>query len=85
MTEPAPMSMCPMAEIRKGMLVKPLSAFVVVVPVLILIVLGVVVLIEPRILLWLVAFIALICDGHFMLALAKFVRKVWERFQITKR
>lgn len=47
MTEPAPMSMCPMAEIRKEMLVKPLSAFVVVVPVLILIVLGVVVLIEP--------------------------------------
>jgi len=54
-------------------------------PVLILIVLGVVVLIEPRILLWLVAFIALIVMGISMLVLAKFVRKVGERFQITER
>ena len=51
MSEPAPMSMWPMAETRKGMMEKPLSAFVMVVPVLILIVLGVVVLIEPQILL----------------------------------
>jgi len=45
-------------------------------PVLILIVLGVVVLIEPRILLWLVAFITLIVMEISMLVLAKFVRKV---------
>ena len=85
MSEPAPMSMWPMAETRKGMMEKPLSVFVMIDPVLILIVFGVVVLIEPRILIWLVAFIALIVMGISMLVLAKFVRKVGERFQITER
>ena len=52
MTKPAPMSMCLMAETRKGIMEKPLSAFVM---------------------------------GIYMLVLAKFVHKFWERFQITKR
>ena len=75
-----PMPMCPMAETCKGMMEKPASRFALIIPGVILIILGVTVLIEPRILAWLVA-IALIVMGIGMLMITKFVRKVGERFQ----
>jgi len=80
MAESAPMPMCPMAETCKGIMEKPMSRFALVIPGVILIVLGVTVLFEPRILAWLVA-IALIVMGIAMLILTKFVRRVGERFQ----
>lgn len=80
MAEPVPMSMCPMADTCKGMMEKPLSGFVAMIPGIVLIILGVMVIIEPRILVWLVA-IALITMGIAMLMLAKFMRKIGERFQ----
>ena len=82
MTEPVPMPMCPMAETCRGMMRKRLSGFTMTIPGMVLIILGVVVLIEPRILLWLVA-VALIVMGVAMLMLAKFMRKVGERFHTT--
>lgn len=74
-----PMAMCPMAETCKGLMDKPLSSFILIVPGLVLIILGVAVLIEPRVLVWLVA-IALIVMGGAVLMLAKFMRKIGERF-----
>jgi len=80
MAEPIPMPMCPMAETCKGMMEKPRSGFALIVPAVLFIILGVAVIIEPRILVWLVA-IALIVMGIAMLMLAKFARKIGRRFQ----
>jgi uncharacterized membrane protein HdeD (DUF308 family) len=59
---------------------KPTSRFALIIPGVILIILGVTVLIEPRILAWLVA-IALIVMGIAMLMLTRFVRRVGEQFK----
>jgi uncharacterized membrane protein HdeD (DUF308 family) len=69
-----------MAETCKGMMGKRLSGFVSIVPGIVLIILGVAVVIEPRILVWLVA-IALVVAGVAMLMLAMFMRRVGARFQ----
>jgi len=80
MVEVAPMPMCPMAETCKGMMEKPMSGLMLVVPGIVFIILGVSVLIEPRILVWLVA-IVLIVVGVGLLILAQFMRKIGQRFQ----
>ena len=80
MTEKTPMPMCPMAEMCKGMMNRRMSSFTLIVPGALLIRLGIVVIIEPRILSWLVA-AALIVMGGAMLAMAKFMARVGKRFQ----
>ena len=55
MAEHIPMPMCPMAETCKGMMDKPMSGFMLIIPAVVFILLGVAVLIEPRILVWLMA------------------------------
>jgi Flp pilus assembly protein TadB len=72
------MSMCPMAETCKGMMAKPHSRLALSLPGVVLIILGVLVIVEPRILVWLVA-IALIVMGISMLMLSRFVRRVGQR------
>ena len=59
---------------------KPRSGFALMVPGIVFIVLGLAVIIEPRILLWLVA-TALIVMGIAMLMLANFMRKFGHRFR----
>ncbi len=83
MTESVPMPMCPMAETCKGMMNKPFSGLALIIPGVVFMILGVSVLIEPRILLWLVA-VVLIVMGVAMVMLSRFVRKVGERFQGTQ-
>ncbi len=73
MTESIQMPMCPMAEKCKGMMEKPFSGFMVVMPGIFLVVLGVVVFIEPQILVWLVAAV-LVMMGVGMLMFARFMR-----------
>ena len=80
MAESVPMPMCPMAETCKGMMEKPFSGLALLIPGIVLIILGVSVLIEPRILLWLVA-VALIVMGIAMMMLSRFMRKVGTRFR----
>ena len=80
MTQKTPMPMCPMAEMCKGMMNRPMSSFALIVPGVLLILLGIVVIIEPRILSWLVA-AALIVMGGAMLAMAKLMGRVGKRFQ----
>jgi len=69
-----------MAETCKGMMEKPGTGMMFVVPGIILIALGVAVIIEPRILVWLVA-IALIVMGAAILMMAKFMRGIGKRVQ----
>ena len=80
MTERGPLPTCPMAETCKRMMENRLSGFTLIVPGTLLILLGVAVLVEPRILLWLVA-IAFVTAGIAMLMLPRFIRKIAERFQ----
>ena len=55
MTEKTPMPTCPMAGTCKGMMEKPGSSFWMIIPGLIFVVLGVIIILYPQILAWLVA------------------------------
>jgi len=67
-----------MARTCRGMMEKPTSRFALIIPGVILIILGVTVLIEPRILAWLVS-IVLIVMGIAMLMITRFIRRVGEQ------
>lgn len=72
------MPMCPMAGMCKGMMQKPGSSLMLLMPGVVFIILGVVILIEPRVLLWLVA-LALIVMGVAILMFARFMRRFWAK------
>jgi uncharacterized membrane protein HdeD (DUF308 family) len=72
---PVPMPMCPMATVCRGMLERPTSRFVMTIPGIVFVVLGITVFIEPRILAWLVA-VAFIVMGIIMLIVTLFMRRV---------
>ncbi len=69
---------CPMANACKGMMNKPMSRLVLVIPALVFVILGVAVLIEPQILAWIVG-IVLIILGIAMLVFGRFMRRFAER------
>ena len=75
MAEITPMPMCPMARTCKGMMEKPKSGLLMMVPGLIFIILGLVIIMYPQILVWIVA-IALIAMGLAMLMMVNFMRKI---------
>ena len=77
MADSTPIPTCPMAGMCKGMMEKRGSGLMLLIPGLVFILLGVLVLIEPRILLWLVA-LALIAAGGGMLMLSRFMRRFGE-------
>jgi len=70
-----PMEMCPMASICKGMKRKSGSGFLLIIPGLALVVGGVVIFIEPKVLFWLMG-VTSILTGIVMLVLASFIRKM---------
>ena len=78
MTETTPMPMCPMAETCKGMMEKPSSSFWMVIPGIVFIALGVLIILYPQILAWLVA-IAMIVMGLAMLMMMNFLREIGKR------
>ena len=80
MTEPAPMPTCPMAESCKGMMKKPFSSVMLIIPGLVFILLGIATVLEPRILVWLIA-AALVLFGLMLLVMASFVRRIGMRFR----
>lgn len=67
--------MCPMATMCKGMMGKPRAGYLLMVPGAVLILGGILILIEPRILFWLMAG-ASILIGIVMLFFANFIRKM---------
>ena len=68
-----------MAAACKGMMDKPMSGLVLVIPALVFVILGVAILIAPQILAWLVG-IALIVKGVVMLVFGRYMRKLAKRF-----
>ena len=80
MVETTPMSMCPMAETCKGMMQKPGSGSWMMIPGILFIALGVLVVLYPQILAWLIA-IAFIVVGIAMLMMTKFMRGIRKRIQ----
>ena len=80
MPQAGPMPMCPMATTCKGMMEKPFSGLLLIIPGIVFIAVGVLILIEPVILVWLVA-AASIVMGIMMLMLAGFVQKIGRRFR----
>jgi hypothetical protein len=80
MAQAAPMPMCPMAETCKGMIEKPLSGLVMVLPGIAFMVLGVLIVIWPSVVPWLVA-VACILAGGAMLLMANFMRRVGARLR----
>jgi hypothetical protein len=75
---------CPMAAAFKDASEKPMAGAMVMIPGLILIALGVAILIEPRILAWLMAALAILL-GLIVLMIANFVRKVGARLRTANR
>jgi hypothetical protein len=80
MAQVAPKPMCPMAETCKGMMERPLSGLVTVIPGVVFIAMGVSIFIWPSVLPWLVA-IACILAGGAMLLMVNFMRRVGARLR----
>jgi VIT1/CCC1 family predicted Fe2+/Mn2+ transporter len=72
MTESIQMPTCPMAEKCKGIMKRPFSGFMIAIPGIFLIVLAVIILVEPRILVWLAAAV-LAMMGIATVLFAKFI------------
>jgi Flp pilus assembly protein TadB len=79
MAQASPMPMCPMAETCQGMMEKPLSGLVMI-PGIVFIALGVLIVVWPSILPWLVA-AAFILAGGAMLLMVNFMRRVGARLR----
>ncbi len=75
-----PMPECPMAETCKGMTRSAWSRTALLVPGLVFIALGIIILIEPRILAWIIA-AAFVIMGIMMLIMGSYIRKAGIRFR----
>ena len=81
-TTHTPLPTCPMRDACQGMMKKPPSGFALMLPGLLFIVLGVLIVVEPRVLIWVMA-IAFVLLGVMMLLMASFIRKIGRSFQET--
>ena len=72
------MEMCPMASMCKGMMGKPGSGFLLLIPGAALVLGGVAILIEPEVLFWLMGGTSILI-GIIMLVFASFIRKMGAR------
>lgn len=70
-----PVAICPMATTCKGMMENPRSGFLLILPGAVLIGLGVLTILEPGILVWLVG-TASVLLGFVLLLMARFIRKL---------
>ena len=79
MAQGAPMPMCPMAATCKGMMERPRSGLVMMIPGIAFIALGILIIVWPSVLAWLVA-AACILAGVAMLLMANLMRRIGTRF-----
>jgi len=75
------MAMCPMAKMCMGMMEKRPSGFLLMLPGVLLIVVGALIVIEPRILVWLIA-AASVFMGVMLLMMAGFLRKMGAQLRV---
>ena len=80
MAQAAPMPMCPMAETCKGMMERPLSGMVMLIPGIALVALGILIIVWPSVLAWLVAG-ACVLAGVAMLVMANLMRRIGSQFK----
>ena len=73
-----PMAMCPMAKMCGRMLDKPPSRFFLMLPGALLILLGVFIFFEPRIVVWLASAVAVLL-GIMLLIMARFMGRLRSR------
>ncbi len=83
-TSRTPLPTCPMGEACKGMMEKPSSGVALLLPGILFIALGVLIVIEPGVLVWVMA-TAFILLGLMMLMMVGFISKIRTRFQSTHR
>lgn len=86
MSEPSrtPMAICPMAESCRGVMQGRRSGFGLWLPGLVFVGLGVLILIEPRILSWVIA-VAFVLLGIMLWMAAGFIRRIGRRLDETAR
>lgn len=80
MTQASPMPGCPMAQTCKGMMERPFSGLMMMVPGLLFIALGVLIVVWPAVLAWLVAAASILAGGA-MLIMASFMRRIGARYK----
>lgn len=83
MAQTPPLPMCPMAETCSRMMKSRRMGVAPFLMGAIFILLGIVIIIEPRIIVWVLAAM-LIFMGFMMLMMAGFMRKMGERFQANQ-
>ena len=71
----ATMTTCPMGRMCVGMMKKQHSGWFLMLPGILLIILGVLIVVEPRILVWFIA-AATVLFGAMMLIMASFIHKM---------
>jgi len=74
-----PMEMCPMASMCRGMAGKPWSGYMLMLPGIVLVLVGILIFVEPKVLVWLIASVTILF-GVAMLSFALFMRRVGARF-----
>lgn len=75
------MAMCPMARMCMGMTEKRPAGFLLMLPGILMIAVGVLIVVEPKILVWLVA-AASVLLGIMLLMIAGFIRKMGARLRM---
>lgn len=78
---PGPMAMCPMAKMCEGMVKRPPTGYFAMGAGILLIIVGALIFVEPRILVWL-AGAALVFVGVMLLMMARFIRRLGARSMI---
>lgn len=73
-------AMCPMASICKGLAEKPPARALLMIPGLVLILVGISILLEPKVLIWLTAAVAILL-GILFLMIANFIHRVSGQFR----
>jgi len=81
---PVPMAMCPMATMCGRMMERPPSGFLLMLPGSLLIIAGVLIFVEPRILVWLAATVSVLF-GIMMLVMANLIRRFGVRLRNMSR
>ena len=74
-----PMGMCPMASMCRGMAGKPWTGTILMLPGIALVLVGILIFVEPKVLVWLIAGVAILI-GVILLSFALFIRRMSARF-----
>ncbi len=74
---PTQVAMCPMASVCRGMMQKSFSGFWLIIPGVLFISLGVLMVIEPRVLLWVMA-AGFVLFGTMMVMMVSLMRRMFQ-------